>query len=296
MSKILETVERVKDAILPAPTYKTRVVKIKDPKDFLSKLLRGDVVVANQAATTIGLVPGSEHEITAIEGPLLVFKDGKKRLAEWFRPELRRRERVRTRVDLVAQRAMVHDFAHSRWQSFSTQIDQRIAKSKDDAAKAEADLQRAQNALKMRQENVVKLEASKVSGDVWPAALVNKMMGLIETRLFSNVELVQEGERRVLVAYTGPINTTVDVDGGSHDVQRGEYAIKVYPGGAPTRIVIENVRPGKLASDVPYNENGTGLCNVCFGDQRGEMQAMVDDEEWVRLLTLIRVYLEGNRK
>jgi len=292
MRKIMDAVEKVKDEVLPIPTYRTRVVKVKDPKDFAAKLLRGDVVVAGQASTSIGLVPGSEHEVTAIYGEVLVFKDGKRRLAEWFRPELRRRERVRVKVDIAAQQKMIEDFAHSRWQSFSTQIDGRIAKVKSEVAESEAAIQRAHNIMKMRNENLVRLEASKVGGEVWPAALAGKLLALVKSRLFANVEMVQEGERRVLVAYTGPM----EVEAKPGVTRRGEYAIKVFPEGSPTRIVIENVGPGQVASDVPHNENTSGLCNVCFGDQRGEIQSIVDDEDWPRVLTMIRVYLEGNRK
>jgi hypothetical protein len=292
MNKIMEMIEKIKDAVLPAPTYRIKVVRFKDQADFFAKLMRGDVVVAKDAAATVGLVGGSEHEVEAASGGVLSLKGGKKLLAEWFRPEVRRRVRVRTKADLAIQRQFAENFARDRWDSFSAQIDQRIAKAKTDVAESEAAIQRAQNILRMRQDNVVRLEASKVSGDVWPRALADRLMGLVESKLFTNIEMVAEGDNHVLIAYTGPMEVLVKDGQG----QRGEYAIKVFPFGAPTRIVIENVMPGHLASDVPFNENSTGMCNVCFGDQRAEMQAMIDEEDWVRLLTLIRVYLEGNRR
>jgi hypothetical protein len=289
-SKVHEAVERVKDAILPAPTYRTKTVKFKVRDQFLKSLTRGDVIVAGDGANAMGLVLGAEHEIEKVEGKIVTLKGGKRILAEFFRPEVRRRERIRTKVDFATQRTFLSSFAQARWADFRQNIDAMIKKGQSDVVKAERDLEHAQNKLRQLQDNVVRLEASKVSDNVWPTTLTNRLVSLIEGKLFSNFELIREGDFQVLIAYTGPMDSGIN-----GEKKRAEYAVKVFPPKAPTRIVIENVTPGALPSDVPVNEGRTGICNVCFGGQEADIRAMLEDENWVRLLTLIRAFLEGNR-
>lgn len=301
--KLAEAVETVKDAILPAPSYKTVVKKFDDAEAFAKALIKGDFVTADAAIGSIaslGITSGSTHEIDRVDGEILVLKGGKQIRAEWFIHEVKRRERVRIKADRKTMVDLVMIFAQRRWSDFSVRVDSEIATAKSQVLSQQQEVERAQSKLKQATEAVANLERAKVEGTVWPRSLGDKLMGLIDQKLFTNFEYLREGDRDVFVAYTGPLWIEQKVPAGAAagtkpEKIRGEYAMKIYPQGSPVRIVVENVAPGKLPGDVPYNQLSTGACNICFGDQNSVVQSMIQSEEWMRALTMVRVYLEGNR-
>lgn len=298
--KIKDAVESVKDKVLQSPTYKTTTKKFRSPEEFAKALLKGDTVKAIDAIGRMpswGIAAGSQHEIVDVKGSLLVLKSGKSILAEWFVPEVSRRERIRRKPDMNVMLQLATLFATKRWEEFRGRIDAEIAAAEKQAATAQLDLERAQNKLKQSQDNVARLKVAKVDGGAWPRTMAVKLMALIEQKVFTSFEIVKEGAVDVFIVYTGPIwvEKKKAEAGKEPELERGEYAMKVYPAGSPTRVVVENVAPGKLPGDVPYNEGRQGPCNICFGGQNEEAQALIQNEDWTRVLTMIRVYLEGNR-
>lgn len=296
-SKLADVAEGVKDRVFGAPTYQTKVKRFANGETLAKNLVKGDMVVAGDsvgAMPSFGIASGSQHEVERVEGLVLVLKGGKRILAEWFIPEVRRRERVRQKADRQTLIGLVASFAASRWNEFKNRLDQEITTAKVEVTKAEADVLRAQNRLKQTQDAVVALEKAKVDGEAWPRGLADKMINLVDKKLFTNFEIVKEGEVDVFIAYTGPLWIEAKPE-SKVERQRGEYALKLYPSTSRTRIVVENVMPGKLPTDVPFNEGRAGGSNVCFGGQNSELENLIRNEDWVRALTMVRVFLEGNR-
>lgn len=300
-SKLTDAVETVKDALLPAPTYKTKTTKFKNSTLFAKGLIKGDSVVAKEeiaAMTSFGIAAGTSHEIEKIEGEILHLKGGKQIMAEWFVPQVSRRERIRRKADRDTLVRLAATFAAARWQDFRSRLDKEIETAKSTATKQQEEVVRAQNKLKQAQDAVASLEKAKLDGNVWPSMLSSKLVDLVDQKVLTNFEQVREGDVDVFVAYTGPIWIEPKPDGAAAakaEKVRGEYAIKIYPTGAKLRIVVENVAPGKLAGDVPYNQLQTGSCNICFGGQNDALHTLIQNEDWTRALTMVRVYLEGNR-
>lgn len=295
--KLAQAVESVKDKVLGAPIYKTTVKKFKTTDLFLKALVNGDVVIASDSISAMpnfGIASGSSHEIDKVVGKVLVLRSGRRILAEWFVPEIRRRERVRQKADRPTLIALASAFAATRWADFKGRIDAEIKAAEDQVVRAVSEVERAQNRLKQVQDAVVKLKQAKVDGEAWPLALADRLISVVDQKLFTNFEQVREGEVNVFIVYTGSVWAEKKA-GDPMSRERGEYALKIYPQGSPTRIVIENVAPGKLAGDVPHNENRSGICNVCFGGQNSDLETLVRDEDWCRALTMIRAFLEGNR-
>lgn len=289
-SKVAEAVEKVKDAVLPAPTYKTTIKKFEDSTDFAAALVKGDKIKTTKDAATLsslGFKADEQHEVEKVEGDLIYLKGGKKLMSEWFVPEVARRERVRRKADRKSLIQLAATFAKLRWADFKVGMDHEIATAKDAVTKAQADLERAQNRVKQTQDAVTRLEEAKVNGDQWPDELADQVISLVDQKLFTNFEVVNEDGLDTFIAYTGPLY--------DEKKERAEYAIKVYPTKARTRVVIENVTPGKSPTDVPHNEGRSGTCNVCFGDKTTDLETLIRSEDWRRLLIMIRAFLEGNR-
>jgi len=294
---VKDVIEKVKDRVLPAPTYRTTMRKFKNLDQFVQALAPGDQVVASPLISgmpSLGIDPGSTHEIESVDRSVLVLKGGQRILAEWFVPEVRRRERLRQRADRKSLIKLASAFSRACWFEFQTRIKDEIKLAEDNVAKAKTEVERAQNRLRQAEETVVRLIKAETDGEVWPRELADKLVGLVDKKLFTNFEQVKEGDYPVLIIYTGPIQVVRDPAKPTVK-ERGEYALKIYPVKAKTRIVIENVAPGKLPTDVPFNENRLGVCNVCFGNQETELSNLIRDEDWVMALTMIRAFLEGNR-
>lgn len=289
-SKIAEAVEKVKDAVLPTPTYKTTIKKFEDSTDFAAALVKGDKIKTTKdvaSVPSLGVKPDEQHEVDRVEGELIYLKGGKKLMSEWFVPEVARRERVRRKANRALLIQLAEAFAKLRWTDFKVGVDQEIVSAKDAAVKAQAEVERAQNRLKQTQDAVIRLEEAKVNGDQWPDELAAQVISLVDQKLFTNFEIVNEDGLDTFIAYTGPLY--------DEKKERSEYAIKVYPTKARTSVVIENVTPGKSPTDVPHNEGRSGTCNVCFGDKTTDLETLIRSEDWRRLLIMIRAFLEGNR-
>lgn len=288
--KVAEVLETVKDAILPAPTYKTTRKRFEDSTDFAQALVKGDKITTSKdvaALPSLGFKPEEQHEVERVEGDLIHLKGGKKLMSEWFIPEVVRRERVRRKPNRALLVQLSEAFAKLRWADFKVDMDQEIVKAKDSVVKAQAEVERAQNRLKQTQDAVTRLEAAKADGDKWPSELAAQVISLVDQKLFTNFEIVNEDGLDAFIAYTGPLY--------DEKKERSEYAIKVYPTKARTRVIIENVTPGKLPTDVPHNEGRSGSCNVCFGDKQTDLETLIRSEDWRRTLIMIRAFLEGNR-
>jgi len=310
VSKLKDLAEGAKDKLLGAATYKTTVKTFDDAEDFAKNLVTGDRIVTGAAIGTVpslGVAANTQHEVERIEGDLIVLKGGKKIMAEWFVPQVTRRERVRVKANRASLLTLTAEFAARRWADFKVGIDKDIEEAKLQVTRHETEVERAQNRLKQVQDAVVKLEQAKVGGEAWPQVLAANLISLVDQKLFTNFEIIEDGVSKVFIAYTGPIQITKvqsgKAGGGDHKpgetftaTERGEFAIKIYEPKALTRVVIENVAPGKLPTDVPFNENRGGASNVCFGDQGTEIESLIKSEDWRRLLIMIRSFLEGNRK
>jgi hypothetical protein len=301
-SKITDAVETVKDAILPSPTYKTTRKKFRTAELFAKTLIKGDTVVAKQeiaAMVSFGIPAGSSHEIVKIEGQILHLKGGKQIMAEWFVPEISRRERIRRKADRETLVRLATQFALGRWDDFRSRLDKEITDARAAVVKQQEEVTRAQNKLKQAQDSVASLEKAKLDGNVWPSMLSAKLVALVDQKVFTNFEQTREGDLDVFIAYTGPLwiepQAPVPAGVAKPEKVRGEYAMKIYPSTAKLRIVVENIAPGKLPTDVPYNQLQTGSCNICFGGQNDVIHTLIQNEDWTRALTMVRVYLEGNR-
>lgn len=287
--KVAQVLETVKDAILPAPTYKTTIKKFEDSTDFAAALVKGDKIKTTKDVATLaslGFKPEEQHEVEKVEGDLIFLKGGKKLMSEWFIPEVTRRERLRAKANRTLVASLANAFARLRWADFKVDMEQEIVKAKDAVTKAQTDLERAQNRVKQCEDAVVRLEAAKTDGDRWPSELATQVVSLVDQKLFTNFEIVNEDGLDTFIAYTGPLYDEKKV--------RSEYAIKVYPTKARLRVVVENVTPDKLPTDVPHN-NGVSLSNVCFGDKQNDLDTLIRSEDWRRTLIMIRAFLEGNR-
>lgn len=303
VSKLAAAAEGVKDKILGTPTYKTTVKKFDEPEEFAAALVKGDTIVAGPdiAHFNLGIAAGSQHEVDHVEGETVVLKGGRKLMAELFVQQLTRRERVRVKANRTELLALARVFATKRWADFSVDMDKRITTAQENVAKAAAEVERAMNRHKQSEEVVASLQRAKINGNAWSAELVASLISLVDQKLFSNFEIIQDGNSQVFIVYTGPILVTPVVPNAKPEDKkpepvRGEYAVKIYEPKALTRVVIENVGPGKLPTDVPFNEGRSGVCNVCFGDQGTELSSLIQSEDWRRLLIMIRAFLEGNRK
>jgi hypothetical protein len=305
VGKLMDLKEGVKDKLLGAATYKTTVKTFDDAEDFAKNLVTGDRIVTGVEIGTVpslGVAAGTQHEVDRVEGDLIILKGGKRITAEWFVPQVTRRERVRQKVNRANLLVLAADFAARRWADFKVGIDKDIEEAKVQVTKAQTEVERSQNRLKQVQDAVVKLEQAKVGGEQWPEVLAASLVSLVDQKLFTNFEIIEDGVSKVFIAYTGPIEVVKVREGerklgdGDPTTERGEFAIKVYEPKAMTRVVIENVAPGKLPTDVPFNENRGGASNVCFGDQGTEIESLIKSEDWRRLLIMIRSFLEGNRK
>lgn len=306
VSKLKDLKESVKDTFLGVATYKTTVKKFDDAEDFAKNLVIGDRIVTGVDIGNIpalGVAANTQHEVERVEGDVIVLKGGKRIMAEWFVPQVVRRERVRQKASRTVLLALTNAFADRRWADFKVGIDKDIEEAKSQVTKQTTEVERAQNRLKQVQDAVVKLEQAKVGGEQWPNVLAASLMSLVDQKLFTNFEMIEDGVSKVFIAYTGPIQI---VKGGQDSArkegeaapatERGEFAIKIYEPKALTRVVIENVAPGKLPTDVPHNENRGGASNVCFGEHGTEIESLIKGEDWRRLLIMIRSFLEGNRK
>lgn len=297
VAQLKDALETVKDAVLPSPTYRTTKKKFKNDDLFLKALVPGDQVMAKDEIAQmpgLGINSRSTHEIERVDGKCLVLKGGKRILAEWFLPEVSRRERVRHKVARPVLMSIACDFAKRRWADFRDRLDIEIKSAEEQVVKAQTEVERAQNRLKQVQEAVVKLQQAKVDDKSWPVQLTGKLLSLIDQKLFTNFEQLKEADYDVFVLYTGPMWALTRIGDPASKI-RGEYALKIYPTKAKTRIVVENVASGKLPGDVPFNENRIGVCNICFGELTTQMETLVRDEDWVRALIMVRAFLEGNR-
>ncbi len=304
VSKLAAAADGVKDKILGTPTYKTTVKKFDDPEEFAAALVKGDDVVAGPDVAhfnTLGLVVGSQYVVERVENDVIILSGGKRVMAELFVQQLTRRERVRVKANRAELMELASAFASMRWVDFRLDMDNRITMAQENVVKAATEVERAMNRHKQSEDIVTSLRRSKISGKAWSAELVASLISLVDQKLFSNFEIIQDGNSHVFIVYTGPILVTPVVPNAKPedkkpDAVRGEYAVKIYEPKALTRVVIENVGPGKLPTDVPFNEGRSGVCNVCFGDQGTELSSLIQSEDWIRLLIMIRAFLEGNRK
>ena len=285
---MVKKIEGVKDKLLGGVTYKTRTTKFEDVAELLKVLSKGDFVVAGEDAKVVDLEPGSAHEVKSVNGTAIKLSDGKEFQVEFFDPVVKRRERIRKKADPRAVRRLVTVFVGNRWAAFKANAGSLITASKESVARAQEGLKQAQARLEDVQKSLESLENVGADEKAWSASLTEKMVALVTSKLYANFEMIEEEEKQVLVAYTGLIEDSITK-------VRTEYAVKIFPAGSKTRIMVENITPGKDKFDVPFHENRTGVCNICFGDQSSDFQNVVNEENWVKALTLVHSFLAGNR-
>ncbi len=61
-----QIIERLKDKVLPAPTYKTVSVAVKDRKELLKLAGKNDILTLVGSADVIGMKAGSQHKIKSV--------------------------------------------------------------------------------------------------------------------------------------------------------------------------------------------------------------------------------------
>jgi len=264
---------------LAATTYKRRTIKFRDDTELVAKHRPGDRVGPKPEAVIVGLDPKLEYECLDIKADdaragRLNLKDKGLVQAEWLVPAVSRYERVRRRLDLAQLAADLGYFGGL----CAERIKGTLA-SKVERAQAEVETQRAK--LQQAEATLEALKSAVSDPLAFGQALARRMRVLVDSGLYAAFELVDD-DKDALYAYTATVGQ-----------RRLDFLVKVFPPGGGLRIQVSCLTPGEQWK-VPFDENKSGLANVCFGHLAGDVQRAVNDEEWVKVLTLIHDFLDGD--
>jgi hypothetical protein len=261
---VSQLIEKVKDALTTGRTYRARTIKFRTEEAMYEAAKSGDIVQAKDVASVVKLIPGKEYRVFSKVNGMLSLDGFGDVQAEWLIPTITRYEHVRTRVDKKAMARVINAFAEKSRLDIEVLIDHRIADGKAQIERLNAQVASATESLRV-------LEETKEDPGTYTRRVARRMMMLVDSGLYTGFQI--EGD--VLLAYAS------------------DFVVKICPVGSVRRIDISSLKPGV---PVPNDEGRTGLSNVCFGNASDDVRQVVDDGDWVKILTMVHDFLQGGGK